>query len=143
MTTATTIDARTARFTVAPADANAIVYAVASAASQIGEELTFAPADSPGDLHSIAGKCTRLSALAAVADQLQWRTHHGAHGQPTDRLPVATDVATVLDLAALLDRHALDAERYGGEDCPIDSGSFAPARATLAAVIAEHGTVTT
>ena len=141
-TTTTTSDARTARFTVAPADANAIVYAIADAARSIGERLESAPIDSPGDLAEVRNLCDRLTALADVAGQLQWRTHHGAHGHSTDPLPIVADVATVLDLAALLDRHARDVERYPEDSYPVDREFFALARAALAAVIAEHGKVT-
>lgn len=137
--TSTMTETRTARLTVAPADANAIVYAVAFEATSIGEALMNAPADSPGDLYRIAGKCRRLTALADVAEQLQWRTHHGAHGHPQDPLPVEADVATVLDLAALLDRHARDHELYPDSDpYPVAPATFTTARAALASAVASQ-----
>lgn len=135
----TMTEARTARLTVAPADANAIVYAVAFETTRIGESLMNAPTDSPGDLHRIREKCRRLNALADIAEQLQWRAHHGAHDHPQDPLAVEADVATVLDVAMILDGHARDHELYPSDDpYPVDPATFTTARAALAAAVASQ-----
>lgn len=135
----TLIEARTVRLTVGPAEANAIVHAVAFEASRIGETLMQMPSDAPGDLLRIREQCERLQALADVAEQLQWRQHHRDGDDPP--LKVKASIATLLDLASVLDGHALDVERYASDNpYPIDDESaFARARTALAEAIATHG----
>lgn len=114
-------------------EANAIVYAVAN-------ELTLSAAEdldglevstTPGDLIRIAEPARRITQLAAINDQLEWRAHWGRHGGEPPALTVTEPV--LLDLAAVLQKWASDQRKADEEDRPelmeFDRAARAVARA--------------
>lgn len=91
---------------VEPDVANAIVEAVTVEVTTIGAHLEGAPIDTPGDLARIRRNCGRITRLAAINEQLHWRTHHGKYQSDEERaalgLSITADEATLLDLAGVL-----------------------------------------
>lgn len=113
-------------------EANAIVHAIAFLAVTEGEYLEPMRVSSrPSDLHAIALRCSRISRLAAVNDQLGWSASQSAGGDPVK--VTATDVV-MRELAAALEATARERLRFPDEK--LEHFAFEQAARTIRAAIA-------
>lgn len=126
---------RALRVSLAPEAANAIVYTIAFEVGAEAEQLDSLPVSSQAaDLLAISVRCTRISRLAAINDQLDWQAQRDAADEPI--AITATDVL-LLELATLLEATARDRIRFPDarlEHFPFDQA----AKAIRAALSAAH-----
>lgn len=131
------LDTRDLTITLNPDEANAAMQAICLAVQNEGAELDHEAMGSPGELHDLGVRASRIGAFANLGDALKWRKHWG----PTGGTPEALTAPEVvwLDLLGELQKRAVELRTYRAD--PEDVFEFDAAARTVARTFADAATV--